>query len=589
MLNMLINMNKITVLLGTLVFFIFLTINGCRSSKKNNKNEVVVHELADTDMLNPTNYQSANAGYILLNLYQPLISVDFKTLEPIPVLAKSRPTIEQTDDNKLLIHYEIRDEAVWDNGDPILAKDVEFSLKVIKNPKVDCHRIRPYFEFLDSIIFYEDNPKKFTLIGAEKYVLAEAISGDFSIIPKYIYDPQGLMDKFSVTELSRNGDAYANDPQIIAFADEYNSPKFQREKSHIVGSGPYALAEWQTGQRITLVKKQNWWGDQLVNENQYFEAYPSKIIYESINDYATAITALKAQKIDVMRSIPPKYFTELPASEKFVEHFNAYTPSFMSYEYIGLNLKLPKFNDKKVRQALAHLVDVDKINKTIMYGLAERVIGPVHPSKTKEYNNKIIPYTYDVELAKKLLEEAGWKDSNGNGTLDKLIDGQLVEFAIDLTYNTGNDRRQGIALVFQEAARKVGIEVTVTPQEWSVFLNNQKNHDFDMYVGGWVSTPMPQDPKQIFHTEMYNGGSNYGGFGNAETDALIERLRSELDENKRAKLWMEFQQILHDEVPYIFLMAPKERIAINKRFINAEAYVMRPGYFEAGLKTAAVK
>jgi len=257
----------------------------------------------------------------------------------------------------------------------------------------------------------------------------------------------------------------------------------------------------------------------------------------------------------------------------------------LAYYYFGINTALKKLSDKKVRIALAHLCDVDKMIKVCMYDLAERVVGPVHPSMKKSYNNAIVPYDFSTEKAKKLLEEAGWKDTDGNGIVDKIIEGKKTDFTINFTVNAGNDIRKQMALLFQEEARKVGIEVNVSQQDWSVYLNNQKKHNFEMFFGGWVSSPVPNDFKQVFHTEsILNEGSNYVSFGNSKTDALIDSIKVELDEDKRAVLDKRLQQILHNEVPYIFLCAPTERIAINKKFTNAKASVMRPGYWEAGFK-----
>lgn len=316
----------------------------------------------------------------------------------------------------------------------------------------------------------------------------------------------------------------------------------------------------------------------------FFEANAPELIYQTINDQTTALVALKAGNLDVMHGIKAKDYVSLPQSKKITENYNLHTPMMMAYSYLGLNTRLPKFSDKKVRQALAHLVDVDKIIKTISYGMAVRVVGPIHPSKTTEYNTSLTPYSYDVEMAKKMLAEAGWKDSNGDGTIDKTINGEKTEFKIDFTYNGGNDERKAVALMFQEEARKVGIEVNVVPQEWSIYLDNQKNHKFEMFYGAWISSPIPNDHKQIFHTESYNGGSNYVGFGNASSDALIDSIRIELNEPKRDAMNKRFQAILHEDVPYIFLSAPKEKIAIHKRFTNADASVMRPGFWEAGFK-----
>jgi peptide/nickel transport system substrate-binding protein len=226
------------------------------------------------------------------------------------------------------------------------------------------------------------------------------------------------------------------------------------------------------------------------------------------------------------------------------------------------------------------LVDVNKIIDVIQYNLAERVNGFMHPSKKIFYNDTITHYDYNIEKARQLLADAGWSDSNGNGTIDKMIDGQLTEFNITFTYNNGNDSRRDAALIFKEAAREVGINVDVVPQEWSIYIDNQKKHDFEMFYGAWISGVGESDPKQIFHTESINGGSNYGFFGNAESDAIIDALRGELDINKRAVYYKQLQAIIHDEVPYIFLFAPLERIAISKKFEEVKTTPLRPGYQE---------
>src|SRR5205085_11635248 len=123
----------------------------------------------------------------------------------------------------------------------------------------------------------------------------------------------------------------------------------------------------------------------------------------------------------------------------------------MTYYYLGLNLRSPKFSDKRVRQALAHLLDIPSILKTVYYNLGEQVIGPVNPAKKKEYNNEIIPYAFDPEKAKSLLADAGWKDSNGDGIVDRMIDGKKQEFTIDFIYNAGNEERKAVGLIFQES------------------------------------------------------------------------------------------------------------------------------------------
>lgn len=579
-------MKKVVTILTSISFV--LLFSDCSSDYvQKEKNEVIVHELSDAEMLNPINVHDNTGQCIVKNIYQSLLDFDFNTLQPVAILAESRPAIEKTPEGGMLLTYRIRPEAKWDNGNPITAKDVEFTLKVIKNPKVNNQSNKPYYEFINDIKFYDDDPLKFTLVSNTVYILAEPSSGDYAILPEYVYDPEGRLKKFTIKQLTENTSTLIDDPDINAFANDFNSEKRMREKEHMSGSGAYKLTEWTTGQRIVLTKKENWWGDKIQGTNSYFNAFPEKLIYQTVNDQTSALVSLKAGNLDVMYSIKPKDFVELPKSEKFTQSFNSFTPVALSYYYFGINTALPKFSDKKVRQAIAHLCDVDKMMKTCMYGMGERVIGPVHPTNKVDYNTSITPYDYNVEKAKALLAEAGWKDTDGNGLIDKEINGVKTDFNINFTVNAGNDIRKQMALMFQEEARKVGIEVSVAQQDWSVYLNNQKKHNFEMYFGGWISSPIPNDFKQIFHTEsILNEGSNYVSFGNSQTDALIDSIKIELDPNKRAVLNKRFQEILHEEVPYVFICAPSERIAIHKRFEGAQASVMRPGFWEAGFKTA---
>ena len=189
-------------------------------------------------------------------------------------------------------------------------------------------------------------------------------------------------------------------------------------------------------------------------------------------------------------------------------------------------------------------------------------------------------------MAKQLLEEDGWGDSNNDGTLDKIIDGEQVDFTIEIMHNAGNERRSKMCLMFREEAEKIGIRVNIVPEQWANFLDKTKKHEFEMYTGGWISSVTESDPKQIWHTDSYNDGSNYVGFGDAESDKLIEDLRKELDITKRAEYYKKLQVILHEQAPYIFLYVAKERIAIHKRFENAYGTPQRPGYWRGGFRLA---
>ncbi len=546
---------------------------------------VILHTLSDPENLNPTNATSADAQYIQSNLFFTLLTVDPRdsTYPYVPALAASLPEVSP---DGMRYTFEIHPAAKWDNGDPVTGYDVEFSFKVIKNPLVDCAPLRPYYEFVEDVSVDPKNPRRFTVITNQKYMLALSSIGTAFILPRYVYDPENLLARYSLRQFSREAEKLRNDPNIRRFAERYNA--MQREPQHIVGCGPYQLEEWVTGQQIVLRRKLTWWGDTL--SGVAYEAYPEKLVYRVINDPNTAITNLKAQKLDVMNGIPAKDFVELRKNSGFQVHYRLETPPMFAYTYIGLNMRPqgrpPIFTDRRVRRALAHLLDVDMLIRKLSYGLAQRITGPLYPMHRGAYNDTLPPISYDPQKAAMLLDEAGWKDTDGDGVRDKVIEGKKVPLEFEILTNAGNEVRLQVAQILKQEAEKVGFRVRISTLEWAVFLERTKKHDFDAYIGGWVGSHNPQDLKQIWHTRSWaEGGSNYVGFGNEETDRLIETIRQELDSQKRDSLYRIFHRIVYEEQPYIFLTAPLERIAMHRRFRNAYVSAIRPGFFPAGFWT----
>jgi len=554
-------------------------------SKRAGINEVTVHIQGDPDKINPHLSSNADATYIEQNVFDVLVDKDLVTYEPYGVLAVAPPKQTLLEEGKykggVSYEFEIRPEAVWDNGTPITVDDYLFSVKAVKNPKVDAALIRPYYDFIKEVKVDPNNNKKFTVFTDSRYILSQEIAG-YWIYPEYIYDPEKLMRKFSLEDLSnpKKIEKLRTNPDIVKFANEFNSEKFQRENGYVVGSGPYEFVEWKTGQYIELKRKKNWWGDKVTGSGaKRFTAGPDKIVYTIVNDWTTAVTAMKDEELDLAKAIRAKDFVDLTKNENFNKLYKLETPDYMVYDFICFNMKDPKYADKKVRQALNYLVDKNLIRDVIMYGYGLETIGPIHPSKPY-YNNDLKPYEFNIEKAKQLLAEAGWKDTDGNGIIDKVINGKKTQFSTTIFYNQGNTRRENIALMFKENAKAAGIDTDVQVREFVVMMDLAKAHKFELLVSGWAGTTSLNDFKQIWHSESYNGGTNYGGFGTAKTDALIEALRTNLDEPSRTKQYKEFQAILHEEAPYIFLNMHKNKLAFHQRFDNANAYIPRPGYSE---------
>ncbi|MBL4649814.1 MAG: hypothetical protein JKY03_08785 [Aureispira sp.] len=345
----------------------------------------------------------------------------------------------------------------------------------------------------------------------------------------------------------------------------------------MVGAGPYQVSEIKTGQHVKLVRKKNWWGDKV--NVDYIAAYPTKIYFKIIENDNNALLSLKEQELDVMTYIPADKFLELKKNERAVKNFNFYTPDAFGYRYIGMNMAQPKLSDVRVRKALAHLVDKKHLVEEICSGLATSVNGPVSHLKNS-YNKDIPTISFNIEKAKALLDEAGWKDTDGDNIRDKIVEGQKLSLSLKFLYPKGKQLYKDIGQVLKDEAIRAGIDINMIKTEGAVMLEDLKKREFDLTCLGWSQSPLPDDFKQIWHTTSNTyEGNNMVGFGNEESDKLIEEIRKTMDEEKRNQMYRRFQEIIADQQPYVFLFSPKSCTAVSKRFKNSEAVSLRPGYF----------
>lgn len=570
-----------THLFPAFVLLAFVFLFSCKpeptTNWKHNDNTVRVRLPADIKTLNPYLYRTSYEATAINMMYQYLMGFDPETLDMVPQLVKSAPVIQDITTGEYTggqtFTYEILDEAVWDDGKPVTGYDYQFSLKAVFNPKMPTQRFLPYLESVADVQVDADNPKKFTVFTKDKYFLAEPAVSNWVVLPEHIFDPEGLMKDFALKDLTNPEKAagLADDPRLQQFADAFTSPIFSREV--VAASGPYDLAEWVDGQRIVLAKKKNWWGEKLAARQTLLAAYPDTLVFVPIADQTAAVTELKNENIDVMLEMDPKQFKELESNELVNGIFNLYTPPRFAFFYIAMNTKNPKLADKRVRRALAHTLDMNMVINDLYDGFGERITGPFLPDK-KYYNNDLAPIEMDIDKARQLLADAGWTDTNGNGIVDKNIDGEQVELKIECIFNPASNFQQNLTEVLKNNAQKAGIQIERVQMETNVLRQHMGNRDYEMSAGlGAGAAPVPDDPKQLFHTDSDNpGGSNYSRFGNAETDALIEAIRTAPDEATRNNLYLKFQEVIYDEQPLIFLFAPKGRVSVHKRF---EAVITR--------------
>lgn len=578
-----------------LCFYLLLVISvfwSCKSeptsqaitSKRVGVNEVIVRLGGQPKKLNPLLFSSASASQVEGHLFNYLLVYDNENYGLVPSLAKARPLIEPIKKGLykggVSYTYEIQEAATWDNGTPITASDLIFTLKALNNPLVDAQATRAYMGSYKDILTYPESPKKFTIIANEEYILGEAASA-FVVLPEYHYDSLGLMKPFALSDLTNPSkiDQLKKDEKIIAFAKWMNNSETNTNPKNIVGSGPYKITKWDSKQELVLEKKENWWGDSLEGKHENLEAFPDKIIYRIVPEMNTALTMLKDEGLDVLSNIPAINYDKMKSNDRLQALYDFSAPYNFKYTYLGLNQKHPILQEKKVRKALAHLMDVEEVIEVLEKGYARRIVGPIHPSK-KNYNQSLEPIAFDLTKAKTLLAEAGWEDGDGDGILDKKIKGVKQDLRLRYHYMVGAEVRKNTGILFQAAAKKVGVEIDLEALEINALITKVRAREYDISALSWSQNPGFSDLYQIWHSDSDSGfGANMVSFRNEEVDRLIEQLRVTRDEAVMEPLYKRIQEVVYEEQPYIFMYAPQEKLAIHKRF-SAKAYVVRPCYFE---------
>jgi ABC-type transport system substrate-binding protein len=546
-----------------------LVVAALASLRVNNPDGFVIHQLSDPEGLNPVITNDAAGRAIADRVYEKLLEQDFGSTDLVPALAASRPVISA---DHLSYTFTLRSNATFSDGHPVTTEDILFSFKVIKNPLItDAAPLRNYYEDVKDVRIIDD--RSFEVVMSRPYFLAEYFLGGTYVLPKHVQDPNNLSDRFTLQE-TNDIDRAEKNAAMKAFADWYSNPDIKRGLQFNIGSGPYVYAEWSTNERIVLVRNDRWWNK---GNDRWNPAYSPTIVYKVMSDRSSAVIALKARDLDFMEFVPTaKYIEEVDTIK--LPYLRKHAYEIIAYTYIGWNSKRAILADKRVRTAFSHLVDRPALIRQVLRGLARTVNSPIYDSRP-EYDSSLPNITYDPAKAKAILAAAGWSDSDGDGILDKVINGQRTPLEFTFLLNAGNEVRQQVALILSEDMRRIGVNAKIKKIEWSVFLQNLRGQDFDAYIGTWVNDPIPSDPYQIWHSsQAKGGGSNYVGFRNARVDEILEANRLEFDEAKRIELMREFQRIVADEQPYTFLWAPLYPSVYNKRLGSIQYSFVRPGY-----------
>jgi peptide/nickel transport system substrate-binding protein len=419
------------------------------------------------------------------------------------------------------ITFRLRKGVKWHDGTPFTSDDVMFTYRKIIDPKTPTAYAEDFRQ-----VRRASNPDPHTFVVEYEKPFAPALaSWGMSILPKHLL---GKYEDISKSPLN---------------------------KEHPIGTGPYKFVEWKPGARVVFEANPD-----------YFEGKPyiQRVITRIIPDQATMFLELKSGGVDSMNLTPVQY-TRQTETEEFRRSYNKYRYTAFNYTYLGFRLSHPFFADRKVRRAIAHAISKKELVEGVLFGLGREAIGPYKPG-TWVYNPDVPAFPYDPARARALLAEAGWKPG-ADGTLEK--GGKKFRFTV-LT-NAGNESRAKTAAILQQHLSAVGIAMEIRTVEWAAFINEFiDKRKFDAVILGWNVTPDP-DQYDIWSSRKTGPKElNFVGFSNPEVDRLLEEGRRTFDLEKRRKAYFRIQEILAEELPYVFLYVPDSLPAVHNRFHGIE-------------------
>lgn len=551
-----------------------------------------IRQEAEPDVLNPMCTGSGYATNVFMHIFLPLMEYHPRTLEYVPVLVKDAPEevliTEGPYTGGVAYSFELLEEATWDDGTPVTAQDYAFTVKAALNPFVEGNRWRGYLSSIKQVDVDPDNPKRFTVTIHPEFSGSLLTASNFLLYPSHIYDPEGLLEGISVSELHNQESALEladGNPGLKAFAEAFNGEQYARDPAFVQGCGPYALESWATGQQIVLTRKSDWWGEALASQRDILAAYPQRLVFRTIPDPATTAAMLKSQELDLVFLPPSRELIEIRDNELTSQHYQVMETETDEIYWVPMNTESPVLEDRLVRKAVAHLMDVDQMLQELSFGMGQRLTGPIPPGRPT-YNKDLALIDFSIEKANVLLDSAGWVDTDADGIRDKVIEGERRDLVIRYFTPSASAVGKPAGLLLKENAKLAGVDVDVQYKEFKVIQRHWAERDYELTPARMRLSPAPFDPYQRYHTSSDRpDGSNIMGFGNTRTDALIEKIRFSEGEEKH-QAYQDFQQAVYGEQPAIFLYSPVNAMVVHKRF-DAWTSSRRPGYFPQYFRLAS--
>lgn len=552
-------------------------------------NIVVFQWRGEPANLHPTNGFDQSRMTVFDYTQRFLVRLDFQTLELLPDLITRLP--EESAD-AMTYTYTLKSGVTWDDGSPLTVDDVIFTIMANACPSTNNPMYKPAFEFMKAIEKDPADPQKFRMVMTQKYIQNVSVFTNFPILQEKMYDPKQTLRAYKIDQFVNPDFAQTTHADLEAWSKDFNDETNGTDIKKLNGLGPYEITDWQVHQKMVLKRKKQHWTFNLAERTMYDESFPDEIIFREVTDEAAVELEFRNQTMDASCGMSTRCLVTLQKDSAFNRNYHsAFVPNY-DWQYIGFNLRpeavnrTPFFTDVRVRRAIAMLIPADEMNQAYLEGQAVRMTSIVCATRPDAYNSDLKPVAYNVEEAKKLLDEAGWKDTDGDNVRDKMINGKKVKFEFELKTMTGNAVMAMMGPDIKNSIKLAGVICNVTSEDPGVLQNQSlPQHNFDMIFSAWSGSSQPEDFKQLWHSSSWeNGGSNYTGYSNPKADELIDKIRVQTVDSLRIPMEKELQKIIYDDQPYVFMYQLPRKTVIHKRFANANMYWEKPGVYLSFLK-----
>ncbi len=502
--------------------------------------------------LNPILNGNLSLYYFNKLIFEGLFDFN-ETMNVKPLLAEKY----EIGENGRIIKVKLRENISWHDGNPFTAEDVKFTIDVLKYGSTKS----VYFDMLSSI-YKPANPDDLLHILNVKIIddfnieiifdrsYSNALESlIFPIIPKHQFFNEGEKDRT----------AYEN----ALIMENYNP----------IGTGPYRFVEYQENKIVRLEYNPNWWNGKV---------YIEEIVGQILTDEEVAITAFESQKVDLALALEVDW-------EKYAQNNQIDIYDFISqnYVFLGFNFANELFAGEKgqaLRKAIAYGINRQNIINKVYLGHGSQIDVPISPNSWL-ISDKANTYTFNVNKAKNVLEEAGWEDKNDDGFYE---DEKGNRLSIRLLTNSYNELRQKTADIIVENLRNIGIEVLkdystetneniseeMAQNQWQEVLNKISNGDFDMTLLEWELSYIP-DLAFAFHSSQIEAGTNIISYNNESIDNLIVDAFQAESRIEKKETYDRLQSLLVDDLPYVSLFFKDSALLLNSKIkgdINPQSF-----------------